>query len=605
MVGAHRLLAESVDEAVFITELDGRMLYANAALQRLTGHGLAHLHLRQGDSPLLHREDAARVVRFIGEFLESGAEVSPPIEKRFVDRWGQSQWYRSVVGRVRFDDREALQFVTRPLDGADAKAPTVDLLREYRILVQNAGDGITKLDAGGRFLFFNDRFCEIVARDPIELGKTRIADLVHPDRRGEAEQFLVPGQFDIELVNGAGEVVRVEVVVSPLTPDTGVMALVRDVTEQRRLERELHNREKLHGLSLLAGGVAHDLNNFLAVVRTNSTLAEAAEVTGRPVTPFLHEIRDACGKAAALCARLLAVSGNAPVQRARVELGAMVEEIVALIRRNTPASISLLWQTERPVFVSGDVTSLQPLVMNLVRNASDAIGARPGHIQIEIGIAEQTAETLARLEPRGQLAPGPSGYIRVRDDGVGMDASTRARMFDPFFTTKPSGHGLGLSSVLGTVRSHGGAIGVESAVGAGTTIAVYLPLAAPERSSQIPVTAGASAVVLVVDDAPALRRSICLMLASAGFDTLEASDGHEAVELVKRRENIGVVLLDASMPVMGGIEAAREIRCVRPGLPMVMMSGHPQEPLVGIEMVTKPFDPDALVELLRSVIAES
>lgn len=607
MTGAHRLLAEAVDEAVFITELDGRMLYANGALQRLTGYSAEDFRLSQDDRPFLHREDAPRVARFIGEFLESGAEVSGPLENRFVDRWGQTHWFRSVLGRVRFQDRDALQFVTRQIDRADEASPTIDLLREYRILVQNAGDGITKLDARGRFLFVNDRFREIVGRDFAELGRLMVSDLLHPDKRTDSARFLVPGQFETQLVKAGGDIVSVEVVVSPLTPGTEIMALVRDVTEQRRLQRELHNREKLHGLALLAGGVAHDLNSFLAVVRNNSALAEAAEAEERPLKPYLQEIRQACSKAASLCTRLLAASGTAPMRRARIELGATVEEIVTLIRPSIPHTIAVTWQSEARVVVSGDVASLQPLVMNLVTNASDAIGDRSGRIEIEVGAFEHTAESLARVDPGGQLGPGLAGFIRVSDDGSGMDEDTRARMFDPFFTTKSAGHGLGLSSVLGTVRAHQGAIRVESTKGVGTTVTVFLPLAAQERivETKVPARGGGRPVVLVADDEPALRRSITLMLSSAGFTTVEANDGVEAVEAVRQRADIAVVLLDASMPCMGGVEATRHIRALRPGLPIVMMSGYTQEPLVGIEMVTKPFEPEPLVALLYSVIAPS
>ena len=607
MAGAHRLLAEAVEEAVFISDLDGRVLYANEALKRLTGYTAGDFRLSHEDCPFVHREDAARLARFVGEFLRSGTETSEPIENRFVDRWGQTHWYRSVLNRVRFEDRDALQFVTQQIERGDGPSPTLDPLREYRILVQNAGDGIAKLDGRGRFLFFNDRFREIVGRDAVELGRSVLADLVHPERRGDAERFLAPGRFETELVDGAGAVVAVEVVVSPLTPGTEVMALVRDVTEQRRLQRELHTREKLDGLGLLASGVAHDLNNFLSVVRTNTMLAEAAEAEAKPVKSYLQEIRQACGKAASLCTHLLAAAGTAPVRRARVELGPMVEDIVSLIRPSIPHTISLVWRTEPRIHVSGDEASLQPVVMNLVKNGAEAIGDRPGRIEIEVGAIEHTADSLARVEPAGLLSPGRAAYIRVADDGVGMDASTRARMFDPFFTTKASGHGLGLTSVLGTVRAHGGAIRVDTAKGAGTIITVYLPLA-----QGIAVTdAGASGMaadrrlVLVADDEPALRRSLTLMLTSTGFSTLEATDGLEAVELVRGRQDIDVVLLDASMPLMGGLEAAAHIRALRAELPIIMMSGYRHDPPDGVEMVTKPFEPDALVELLRRAVGSS
>ncbi|MDF2696822.1 MAG: domain S-box, partial [Labilithrix sp.] len=253
-MGAYRILADSVDEAVFITEPGGRMLYANEALRRLTGYTAADFQFAQEENPFLHRDDSERVASFIREFLASGVAVSEPIENRFVDRWGQTHWCRSVLGRVDFEGVDAVQFVTRQIEREDGALPSLDLLRDYRLLV--------------------------------------------PDSREDLPRFLSPGRFETHLVNGAGEMIWVEVVVSALAPGNDTMALVRDVTEQRRLQRELHTREKLEGLGLLAGGVAHDLNNFLAVVQTNNALAESAERGGQPVKVFLQEIRQACAKAA-------------------------------------------------------------------------------------------------------------------------------------------------------------------------------------------------------------------------------------------------------------------------------------------------------------------
>ncbi|MBX3220182.1 MAG: PAS domain S-box protein [Labilithrix sp.] len=604
-MGAHRLLAECVEEAVFITEPGGRMLYANASLQRLTGYTVDDLRGADDEHPFIHRDDAARVADFIAAFLESGAAVSEPIESRFVDRWGQTRWYRSVLGRVRFDDTDAVQFVTRQTDRDDGSSPSSELIRDYRLLVQHAGDGIAKLDARGRFLFSNPRFREIVGRDALALEQAAVADVLHADAGRDAARFLVPGRFETELVSGAGEKVHVEVVVVALAPGNDVMALVRDVTEQRRLQRELHRREKLQSLGLLAGGVAHDLSSFLTVVQTNGALAEVAERDGRSVTSFLREIRQACEKAAGLCARLLASAGQAPVSRSRIDLRATVEEIVSLLQPSLPPTVSVLWTPGPHVHVCGDAAALQPLVMNLITNASDAIGLRSGHVLIEVGTTEHTAEAVARLEPGGDLPPGPAAFIRVTDDGAGMDEHTRARMFDPFFTTKSAGHGLGLPSVLGTVRAHSGAICVQSATGAGTTMTIYLPEAPPESLvAAAPIDAHEPGrLVLIADDEPSLVRSLTLMLASAGFETIEARDGAQAVALVERRTDIAAALLDASMPVMGGAEAAQKIRALRAGLPIVMMSGYKQAVPAGVEVITKPFEPERLLTILGRVTA--
>jgi CheY-like chemotaxis protein len=274
----------------------------------------------------------------------------------------------------------------------------------------------------------------------------------------------------------------------------------------------------------------------------------------------------------------------------------MVQEMVSLLRPSIPQTISMVWRTEPDIVVSGDAAALQPLVMNLITNAAEAIGDGCGRIEIEVGATELTAEMLGRLELGKELPPGRAAYIRVADDGTGMDPPTRARMFDPFFTTKAAGYGLGLSSVLGTVRAHSGAIRVDSTRGGGTTMMVYLPIAT--APTEAPSSRTGNPIVLVADDEPSLRRSLTLILTTAGFDTLEARDGAQAVELVRARSDISAALLDATMPVMGGAEAARLIGELRSDLPIVMMSGKDCEPLAGVEFVTKPFEPESLLEIL-------
>jgi len=625
------------------------MLYANRALERMTGYTAADFQFPQADNPFVHRDDAARVGAFIAEFLTSGREESAPIDNRFCDRWGQTQWFRSVLSRIRFDGCDAIQFVTRRVERGEPAASEHELLRDYRALVQSAGDGIIKLDAEGRFLFCNARFLEIAGRDAVELGHTCASELVHPGDGATARcRFLEPGRFDTRFVRPGGEAVSVEVVVTSLEPGREVLALVRDVTEQRRLEREVRQHEKLQSLGLFAGGVAHDLNGLLATMQVYVTLAEEASGRGGDLRPLLHDLRHACATATSLCTRVLTAAGEGPIDRATVDLGRLVEDAVTLVSTRLPSTTAIsLRRAEARIL--GDPAGLEPVVMNLVSNAAEAIGERGGRIDVEVGVCDVDARTIDDCEVDGGLSPGRYAFLRVSDDGPGIDPATRARMFDPFFTTKTRGHGLGLASVLRTVRDHQGGIAVDGASGRGTSVTVFLaedpaaasPGDAPVAAMQSAATQSAATqraatqsaaqraatqsaareasparLVLVADDEPALRRSLVLLLTGAGYETVEARDGVEALALADARaDELAFALVDAQMPRMSGAELVAALRERWPRLPIALMSGQsastsagdasgapPIEGVQRVERVSKPFDPGDLLRLLeRSV----
>ena len=188
--GMYETLADSVEEAVFITEPQGRMVYANAVLERLTGYTVADFQFPQADNPFLHPDDAERVGRFIADFIASGARTSAPIENRFSDRWGQTRRYRSVLARVVFDGKDAIQFVTRRLEDDASTGGEPGLLRDFRAIIDNAGDGIVKLDRLGRFIFANATFQGMVGRDSVALGRGDVSTVLHA--QADARRFREP-----------------------------------------------------------------------------------------------------------------------------------------------------------------------------------------------------------------------------------------------------------------------------------------------------------------------------------------------------------------------------------------------------------------------------
>lgn len=606
----YELLASCVGAIVFVTEPGGRMLFANDALLRETGYTVADFQFPQDQNPFLHPDDAARVGAFIAAFAAGDALVSEPIDNRFFDRWGQEQWCRSVLAKVRYGGAQALQFVTRRLDEEGIAAPHSAAVMDYHVLVEGAGDGIARIDGEGRILFGNRRFLELVGRDAVSLGHQPIGALLHPDETAMAPRFLSPGRFETRLSTPAGDVVWVDVNVAPLASAADRLAIMRDVTEKRRLEQERRHQQKLESLGLLAGGVAHDFNNVLMVVQSNASLAASRARTGRDVEPFLDEILHACDRAAGLCRQMLAYAGRSQITWMRFDLGQFVDDLARLVRAGVPESAELELALASPApHVEGDVDALRPVLMNLVTNAAEALGGAPGHIRVEVGSQSVDRAYLRAAEMGAALAAGEYAFVRVTDTGAGMDDETRGRMFDPFFTTKPSGHGLGLSSALGVVRSHRGAIHVDTERGRGTAITVLLPpstatpLPAPARRREAELRG--TGTILVADDQDGVRNALAALLEEHGFTVVAVADGEAAVaECMARRTEILLALLDVIMPRLGGVEAGRRIRAAWPGLPIVLMSGYTAglPLLAGAEILAKPFRPDALFAVLQRLL---
>jgi two-component system cell cycle sensor histidine kinase/response regulator CckA len=269
--------------------------------------------------------------------------------------------------------------------------------------------------------------------------------------------------------------------------------------------------------------------------------------------------------------------------------------------------------------VEADAAQIRQVVMNLLTNASEAIGDREGVVTVRTGVADVDGDWLARTYAGAPLAPGRYVFLEVDDTGVGMDEATQRKIFEPFFTTKFTGRGLGLAALLGIVRGHHGAVRVRSAPGAGSTFRIVLPPytgSQPVRRSKpaAPVEAGgrASGLVLVVDDDAAVLDVVCRMLEGAGFRVLSAPDGRSGVEAFRAAAaRIDVVLLDMTMPGMSGEETLREIRSIRPDALILLTSGFTEEDAMarfaGLELsgfVQKPFDRETLIARVASVIAE-
>jgi len=425
-----------------------------------------------------------------------------------------------------------------------------------------------------------------------------------------------------------------EITVSPLYDPAGELVacvhVARDLTERKRIEAErlalehqLQQAQKLESLGVLAGGIAHDFNNILMIILGHCFLGKEEVDAERWEASRLKQIELAANRAGDLCRQMLAYAGRSPLHQAEMDLAVLVKEIVAMLKSGIRKNVSLEAHLGRNLpTITGDKGKLQQIVMNLVVNAAEAIGETSGVVRVRLNmrIVEPGAQPVDFFG--NAIAPGSYVCLTVEDTGCGMDPETQQRIFEPFFTTKFTGRGLGLSAMLGILRSHNGALQLTSTPGAGTTFTVYFPAApakgaakkeeraaAPQRP-WINSTGREKGTVLLVDDEQELRRIGSEMLSAMGYITVCGQNGREAVELFRTRgSSIDLILMDLTMPEMDGIEAYEEIRRMSLSVPIVICSGYGKYELSSYirddrhaAVVPKPYQPDDVHGVLARLL---
>jgi signal transduction histidine kinase len=393
------------------------------------------------------------------------------------------------------------------------------------------------------------------------------------------------------------------------------LCLVEDVTrarqaedERRLLETRLADKQRLESLGALAGGVAHDFNNLLVPVLGGTELALARIPPDSPARRPLELVQDGATRAADLTRQLLAYSGKGGFTTGPIDLSVLIGSMRDLLEALAPQA-ALSFDLAGDTVVDADASQLQQVLLNLVVNAAEA--GDGGTIVVSTRRITADRALLESFTLGEDVREGPHAALAVRDSGAGMTDDVRAGIFEPFFTTKASGRGLGLAAVLGIVRGHAGAVRVESAPGAGTTVTVLLPLSAaplPPPSAPGGADPGRTAVILVVDDEEPVRRIVADLLADSGHEVLVAASGAEAAAILARREDVALALVDLTMPGVPGEQVAAELRRLAPGLPLVFMSGYSAETAadamarLDAGFLEKPFDRAALLDAVAAAL---
>lgn len=400
------------------------------------------------------------------------------------------------------------------------------------------------------------------------------------------------------------------------------------IQEQKRAEEERHRMErhclyiqKLESLGTMSSGIAHDFNNLLQAVLGNLEISLIKLPPDAAVRAYLVQAVTAAERAAKLSGMMLAYSGKGFFKAREVDLTGVIEKISGLLSAAVSENITLnviLGRDLPPIMADED--QIQQVVMNLAINAFEAVGSTTGTVTIANGAGMFDQETLNSSRLEEKLPAGRYVWIRVSDSGCGMDAATRDKLFDPFFTTKFTGRGLGLSAAIGIIRAHKGAILVESSPGNGTTMQVLFPVAAAvtadkECDVSAAVEPAASDIrqcgtVLIVDDEEMIRAICHEMMCELGFEAVTADSGEEALRIFREMgERIDLVLLDHSIPDMDGVAVFRELRSMKPGIPVLLASGYSEEVVAdsfkGLELnafIQKPFNLDCLRDEVRRAL---
>ncbi len=534
----------------------------------------------------------------------------------------EQDWSRAVISQV---DITALKNLQRNLEEAQKLA--------------NLGSWELNIATGK--LWWSSEVYRIFEIDPERFGASYEAFLatVHPDDRqvlDEAFSSHIKKGTPYDLIHrlwfkdddGTGRIKYVHEKCRT-ERDAGGRALralgtVQDVTDQVVAEKEKKKRQqkmehvqRLESLGVLAGGIAHDFNNLLTAIMGHASMGRNETISPAEVSEHFAAIEETSRRAADLCRQMLAYSGKGRFQVQPVNLSELVESMVRLLEVSLSKRVVVRYDLAKTLpAIEADVTQIQQIIMNLVINANEAIGDRSGSIMITTGLIQVDRAYLETLYLQDdQLTPGPHVFLEVSDTGRGMDAATMEHLFEPFFTTKSTGRGLGMSAVQGIVRGHGGAIKVYSEIDRGTTFKVLFPtvdMPAESFTGGEEATPGikVSGLVLVVDDEETIRNVAAMILQRAGYKTLTACDGHDAIAKLKQhREEVACVLLDMTMPRMGGEQAYTELVRIKPGLRVILSSGYNEQTatqrLAGKGLagfIQKPYAPKELLAKVAEIL---
>ncbi|MCP4869030.1 MAG: PAS domain S-box protein [Proteobacteria bacterium] len=472
---------------------------------------------------------------------------------------------------------------------------------EFRSIAANA-DGMVIVDQHGQVRFAN-RAAERLLGLRKDAGRVMFGHEMHPGRRSR-----------IPVLSPTGDgIAEMQVTATEWEGEPAYIASLRDITEQRRLEANLRQAQKMAVVGRLAGGVAHDFNNLLTAMMGHVELIRHELGADHPAAKSVLGIADAVDRATRVAQQVLAFSRKQVVAPRSMDLNRQIRRIEPLLRQACGEDVELHTTLRASVPpIHADPVQVEQVLMNLVVNARDAIEGRG---TVELDTAMRAADGTEIYVPKG-ITAGAWVVLGVRDTGFGMGTDTLEQIFEPFFTTKKEGKGLGLglSTVHDIVRKSGGHLQVQTQVGEGTSFTIWFPPCdevpqMDESSTEIETLPGGVERILIVDDEEALRSLLVNCLKDAGYDVLVASNGAEGLHVGTRQGPVDLLLTDVRMPEMNGRELDESLRAMQSNLKTIFMSGYSEDILTptgvlgeGVEFIAKPFRLSALLKKVRGVL---
>jgi PAS domain S-box-containing protein len=628
---SYRTLFENSTIGLYRTTPDGRVLMANPALVKMLGYA-SFEELASRDLEKEGFESAYERKLFI-DLIEAQEEI-----RDFEAAWRRSDGsvlYITESARAVRDASGKTLYYDGTVKDITQRKITEEQLRlseqTYRGMLDSLTEAVYIKDERGVIIDVNLAVQKLYGYAKEELiGRTieflsppagndlsKIQACLEKAFRGDLQSFEFLGQ------RKDGTTFPVDINLSPgfYFGKQVVIAVARDITERKAIDRLMGDVQRRESIGILSTGIAHDFNNLLGVMMGHVSLAQTQLPADHPAAQHMEKALSAMESAAELTRQMLAYSGKGKYQVRKIDLGEEIQKHISLFSVSMPKNVKLVARLpSAPVCINGDPGQIKQVIMNLIINGGDAIGNRPGTVTVALSARALGSDELQEYGKitAAPLQEGEYAVLEVTDNGIGMKQETLQQIFDPFFTTKFIGRGLGLSAVLGIIRSHGGGIAIDSTEGKGTTFRIILPAVpahdtageAPAPDERPVIAAERSASILVIDDEPDVAAVVKDILETINYRVLIEVNPLKGIELFRdRHREIDVVLLDLTMPEMSGKDVMESLRAIDPDVKVIISSGYSETemqnkighaPVSGF--IQKPYRVETLVAMIQKAL---
>ncbi len=628
-----RVLLENIPDEICLKDTQHRFIVANASSAQSLGLKSADEMIGKVDADLISKELALIHLAEEEQILDTGQPLLNA-ERYALDQQTGELLRCVLTSKVPVRDSTGrtvgILVVNRDITERKKAEQAIQASEEkFRLLFEESKDVIYMSSPEGRLLDLNRAGVELFGYDSREeMLKLNISESYTDSRRREefhrqmnADGFVKDFEETLRTKNGA--ILSVLETASAVRDRTGTVVMyrgiMRDVTKQHELERQVLHSQKMESLGLLAGGVAHDFNNLLLAMLGNTSMALKRLQDDHPAHANIVKAENAAQRASQITRQLLAYSGRGKFDVKPLDINVVIRDNINLLGVAIPKNVRLLLNLSPDIReIEADAGQIQQIVMNLIINASEAIGAQQGTIECRSWVETVEAADASQWVVFDQSSvPGDFVMFEISDDGTGMEPETLKNIFDPFFTTKFTGRGLGLPAVLGIVRGHRGGLQVSSALGKGTTFRLAFPVGhfasregtKKDKPAKKPAPTGC---ILAIDDEEAVRAVLADIFVDNGIKPILAENGQQGLELYREYQNdISLVILDLSMPGLSGLDTCKGLLEINPEVKVVLTSGYAEEEAIhGFDdlsiagFIQKPYKWDKLVDLLYDFLGQ-